>query len=398
MNNPNKTITISSTLSRWSGLLSTSLVLALMLTSCSSELTTGPEYSDNTLQLKQSNMLISSTSDYDLGAASAFAVLGGTGDVTLTDSYVTGDVGHFPGTSDVIITNSTVDGTVNADAEQAHYDFLDAYDAFEALDCGTTLTGSLDNVTLAQGVYCFDAAATLSGTLTLDGQGDSNAGWTFKIGNSGTGAMTGTNFSVEMANDGEACNVNWWVAQAVTMTTSNLKGNVLAGDAITFTGPGSLIGRALSKADVTLTGMEPFGTCENGSGGGTIPQNEALKVTGGGQVAVSGGSATFGFNADRKNDNTKGRLNYVNHVTGLHINGPVDEIKIIGSTNGIKTVQFSGTSVRKGRSSQSTNFVVTVEDHGEPGRNDKFGITITGDASETTLIDVISRGNIKLHE
>jgi hypothetical protein len=37
------------------------------------------------------------------------------------------------------------------------------------------------------------------------------------------------------------------------MTTSNFQGNILAGAAITFTG-GSLVGRDLAKAGVTLTG------------------------------------------------------------------------------------------------------------------------------------------------
>ncbi|HEY3225951.1 MAG TPA: hypothetical protein VGK61_03010, partial [Planctomycetota bacterium] len=45
-------------------------------------------------------------------------------------------------------------------------------------------------VTLAPGVCCFDAAAALTGTLTL--KGPTNATWLFKIGEGGTGALTGT--------------------------------------------------------------------------------------------------------------------------------------------------------------------------------------------------------------
>lgn len=402
MKTSSKTLTISS---RCKWLFSTTVALALVVMSCSDEFLTSPDNNTNTVQLTKSNSsqpgtLSSSSSFFDLGEASSFAVLGGTGDVTLTDSDVTGDVGHFPGTSDVIVTNSTIDGTVNADAEQAHYDFSDAYDALGNLDCGTTLTGTLDNVTLTPGVYCFDAAATLTGTLTLDGQNDANAEWVFKIGTLGTGALTGTNFSVVMDNSGEACNVNWWVAEAVTLTDSHAKGNILAGAAITFT-RGSLSGRAMSFADITLTGVAPFGGCGTGSGG-TIPKKQEIKVTGGGQIEVDGGYATFGFKAQRKTgetkDMTKGRFNYVNHVTGLHINGPVDMIKIVGISDGISTVQFSGTSNSSGRNALSTTFVVTVEDHGEPGFYDEFGITVTGDASETTLQDVISNGNIQFHK
>ena len=96
-------------------------------------------------------------------------------------------------------------------------------------------------------------------TLTLDGQGDANAVWIFKIGTGGTGALTGTNFSVVMANGGEPCNVYWWVAQAVTMTTSGFQGTILAGAAITMTGLAGTTtpfnGDALAKAAVTLTNV-----------------------------------------------------------------------------------------------------------------------------------------------
>ena len=43
------------------------------------------------------------------------------------------------------------------------------------------------------------------------------------------------------------------------------------------------------------------------------------------------------------------------------------------------------------------SFSVTVEDNGEPGRNDQFGITVTGGLSEVRSQRVISRGNIQFH-
>jgi hypothetical protein len=47
--------------------------------------------------------------------------------------------------------------------------------------------------------------------------------------------------------------VNWYVAQAVTMTDSNFAGTVLAGAGITFT-RGTFNGDALAAAAVTVTG------------------------------------------------------------------------------------------------------------------------------------------------
>jgi hypothetical protein len=44
------------------------------------------------------------------------------------------------------------------------------------------------------------------------------------------------------------------------------------------------------------------------------------------------------------------------------------------------------------------SFSVTVEDHGEPGRSDQFGMTVTGGLIEVGSQRVISRGNIQFHK
>jgi len=202
------------------------------------------------------------------GATSTFAVLANAA-VTCTDGTITGDVGTFQAapTGSVTRTSCPITGTVHVGdgvATQAYNAFLDAYAALAPKpgDSCTSLSGTLAGVTLAPGVYCFDAAATLTGVLTLDGP--ANGIWIFKIGTSGTGALTGTNFSVVMAGGGQACNVTWWVAEATTMTTSAFKGNILSGAAITMTG-GTFTGNAWSKADVTIKGTAVVGCA--GSGG-----------------------------------------------------------------------------------------------------------------------------------
>jgi hypothetical protein len=189
-----------------------------------------------------------------LGAASSFAILAGTA-VTCTNATVTGNVGVFPGTA-ITQTSCPVTGTINAGntvAAQAASDFLIAYDQFKALTCDRTLT-TIDGLTLAPGVYCFDAAATSAGgVLTLDGP--STGIWVFKIGTLGTGALTGTGFSVVTPSGASPpCNdVFWWVAEAVTMTDSQFVGTILAGAAVTLT-RGTFNGDAFAKAAVTITG------------------------------------------------------------------------------------------------------------------------------------------------
>ena len=194
-----------------------------------------------------------------LGTASNFAVLGGT-NVTCTAGSVVGDVGVSPGGA-VPFTNTgcTITGgtppATNAAAAQARTDFLSAYAVLQSTACTQSLTGTLAGLNLAPGVYCLDAVAK-TGTLTLTGP--SNGVWIFLV----NGALTGTNFSVVMAGGGQPCNVFWAPNGAATMTTSALKGNILAGDAgigsITLTG-GTLAGSAMANIAVTMTGAAVIG-------------------------------------------------------------------------------------------------------------------------------------------
>src|ERR1035437_9628988 len=205
-----------------------------------------------------------------VGASPAFAA------VTCTNSTVTGDVGVIsPGT--FANTDCTISGTVNTNATAAYADFLNAYSAFPSISCDQTLTGTLAGVTLPPGVYCFTAAATLTGTLTLNGPADGV--WIFKIGTGGTGALTGTSFSVVMAGGAEQAlcpNAFWWVAQDATLTDSTFLGTILAGGHITVT-RGTFKGDALAGGKgtalaptgaVTLTGGSTISACS--PQGGTV--------------------------------------------------------------------------------------------------------------------------------
>jgi ice-binding like protein len=212
-----------------------------------------------------------------LGAASAFSVLGGTA-VTCTTSVITGDVGVSPGTA-FTNTGCTIAGgmppATNVAAAGTRNDFIIAYTALQSRACDFTLGSTIPaSTTLVPGVYCIGAALTATDvTLTLDASGNANAVWIFKIG----AALTGTNFSVVMANGGQPCNVFWAPSAGVTMTTSALKGNILAGGdtgSITLTG-GSLAGRALANVAVTMTNASIIG-CAVLSGALACKANERL--------------------------------------------------------------------------------------------------------------------------
>ena len=203
-----------------------------------------------------------------LGTASSFVVLSATpgvgGEVTCTDSAITGDIGSSGAQSAVVQTRCTIPGAIIAPVSaQVLTDVNSAFDALAAVSCDQTLTGTLGGVALAPGVYCFEAAAVLTGTLTL--AGPSNGVWIFKTGTAktgvvGSGALTGTSFSVVMAGGAQPCNVFWTTTptEAATMTDSDFKGTILSGAAITST-RGTFVGRALAKAAVTFTGVAATG-------------------------------------------------------------------------------------------------------------------------------------------
>lgn len=186
-----------------------------------------------------------------LGSTARFAVLsaatGGNGAVTCTDASLKGNIGSSGARPAVVLTRCAHQGTVTAPVTpRILADFNKAYQELEANTCDQILTGTLAGVILAPGVYCFDDAASLTGTLTLNGP--SSGVWIFLV----NGDLTGNSFNTVMAGSGRACSVYWSPSGAATMTTSNLKGNVLAGQAVTITG-GSFVGRAFATKAVTLT-------------------------------------------------------------------------------------------------------------------------------------------------
>jgi MSHA biogenesis protein MshQ len=199
------------------------------------------------------------TDTVSMGSAAEFTVLSVSNDVTCTNSTIEGDV-----SSSNVTQNSCVliGDVVTPVSQETLLDFNAAYSALADEPCpsANTLT-TLEGQVLEPGTYCFDAALTnTNDVLTLEGNASDT--WLFKIGTSGTGALVGTDFVVEMSGGAKACNVTWWVAEAVTLTRSTFKGNILAGKAVTVTGASSSIkGRVMAHETISLTNADVMG-CE----------------------------------------------------------------------------------------------------------------------------------------
>jgi type VI secretion system secreted protein VgrG len=141
---------------------------------------------------------------------------------------------------------------INWAAYQAQADALSAYGILASELFNTDLTGQdLGTLVLTPGVYFFSSSAQLTGTLTLNGNGDSNARFDFQIGSTLT---TASSSSILLINGAQAGNVFWQVGSSATLGTgTSFDGSILADQSITLNAGANMDGRALAlNAAVTL--------------------------------------------------------------------------------------------------------------------------------------------------
>ena len=185
-----------------------------------------------------------------LGTSQRFGVLGASAVTNTGLTTVTGDLGVSPGTSITGFPPGSVIGVIHmndAVASQAQADATTAYNTLAGMACNTVLTGQdLGGLTLTPGVYCFTSSAQLTGTLTLDAQGDPNAVFVFQIASALT---TASNSSVQFKpmSGGQSCNVFWQIGSSATLgTNTNFIGSIIALASITLNTGTTLMGRALA--------------------------------------------------------------------------------------------------------------------------------------------------------
>jgi hypothetical protein len=184
----------------------------------------------------------------NLGTASGFALFTSVGAFTNTGATnITGDIGTNVGALTGFPPGTIIGQahTADATAALAATDANAAYTQLGSVACGAVIGTTLGSgQTLTPNVYCLGAATTLNGDLILDGQGDLNALFIFKV----DGALTtGTFSNIELINGATLCNVYWRVNGAFDLADNSFfKGTIFANGAITFEGSSSYYGRAIS--------------------------------------------------------------------------------------------------------------------------------------------------------
>jgi type VI secretion system secreted protein VgrG len=237
---------------------------------------------------------------------SSFAVLGGsTVTNTSTPTVVTGNLGVSPGSAVTgFPPGIVVGGTIHAAdlvAAQAQSELTTLYNSLASAACNTDLTGQdLGGLTLTPGVYCFSTSAQLTGTLTLDAQGNPNATFIFKIGSSLTTASTA---SVLLINSASSCGVFWQVGSSATLGTgTTLAGSVVALTSITLNTGASVSGRTLARNGAVTLDNSQVTVCSGGfpPPPGPVPIVTVPTLSGWAMIALAGFLTLFGLAAVRR--------------------------------------------------------------------------------------------------
>jgi hypothetical protein len=193
----------------------------------------------------------------DLGSARGFAVLSGSG-ITIAatgGSTSWGDIGTQPDSAEPPVEttgaeNLTLEGTDltgEAVMPDAKRDLGAAYDTAvgEPPSDTTNYAEFTEGTRLVAGVYNATSSMQLTGSLTLDAEGDPDAVFIFQADST---LVLASDVEVLLVGDAQACNVFWQVGSSATLGTgSHLAGTVLADTSITLTPGASVEGRLLAR-------------------------------------------------------------------------------------------------------------------------------------------------------
>ena len=184
-----------------------------------------------------------------------WGIMAGTAFTCVTGGIINADIAISPGSTVTGFPPCVIRGEQHlndATAVQAQIELTDAYNTLMGLPCppANRITANLGGTTKEPGVYCSASSIGVTGTLTLDGNGDRNAIFVFQAGSTLTTAG-----NVFLTNGAQAKNVYWVVGSSATIgTASQWQGSIIALTSITLVDYATLIGRALARnGAVTMT-------------------------------------------------------------------------------------------------------------------------------------------------
>jgi len=197
-----------------------------------------------------------------LGVAAPNGIMAGASVTCTNTSTINADVTINPGSTingfgppPLCTYTGTLHVGVDPVALAAQTALTGAYTTLMGMPCSASnvISADLGGTTKAPGVWCNvtpPGPIAVTGTVTLDAQGDPNAVWVFQAGSTLTTAG-----NVVVIGGGSAKNVYWVVGSSATIGAGSLwQGNIVALTSITLNTGATLNGRALARnGSVTLT-------------------------------------------------------------------------------------------------------------------------------------------------
>jgi len=167
-----------------------------------------------------------------------FAITAGSTVTNTGTSIINGNIGLYPGTALTgfppgIVTSPYTININNGLALHAQSDLTAAYNVLAGRPFSVDLTGQdLGGKILSPGVFNFNTSSQMTGTLTLDGQGNANSVFIFNIGSTLTTASASR---INLINGAQASNVYFRVGSSATLgSATQFAGRILAMTSITL--------------------------------------------------------------------------------------------------------------------------------------------------------------------
>ncbi|MGA8574282.1 MAG: ice-binding family protein [Candidatus Cybelea sp.] len=193
--------------------------------------------------------------DVPLASAASFAVLGASTVTSTGLTILNGNLGVSPGTSITGFGPGVVNhGAIYAGgpvAAQGQADLAVGYNYTVALTNPTAIPADIGGTTIMPGLYNAPTTLGITGTVTLDGENNSNSVFIFQIPSTLTTAVRSR---VKLIHEANACNVFWQVGSSATLNTaSHFRGTIMAAVSISVSSTAQVRGRLLAESGaVTL--------------------------------------------------------------------------------------------------------------------------------------------------
>jgi len=203
----------------------------------------------NSLASKEAGLLTDNLKDYVVFAGSGYTFSG-----PMSSTFLNGNIASFP-TATALSGNTmvTLNGLENLNAIEtniAAQDVITTYNNGVAKDGRMPISGDIGGSTKTPGVYFAATTIGITGNLTLDAQGDSNAVFIFVAG---TALFNGAGTHILLLNGAQACHVYWIVGSSASINTNtNWIGTVNAYASITVAAGSTITGHLFARQAVTI--------------------------------------------------------------------------------------------------------------------------------------------------